>query len=114
MNQLSIRPSPSSEFALRFPSFVLFSEAYLHQDWDIAFDSPEEALVAFGRNHPDARASLSDAANALLREQSTEADRYEVLASIGWNFWGPAGRLDALLTWARETMAQRSVHNSTG
>lgn len=92
----------------------MFSDSYLHQDWDLDFETPEEALLVFSSNHPDAAPSVAEAAAELLHKCSTETERYEVLATIGWNFWGPAGRLDALLTWARDAMAQPPLQNSTG
>jgi hypothetical protein len=92
----------------------MFSQSYLHQDWDLDFESPEDALAAFGGNHPEAAASVSEACSALLRECATEAQRYEVLATIGWNFSGPSGRLDAFLDWARTAMEQVPVKNSIG
>jgi hypothetical protein len=93
---------------------VTFSQSYLHQDWDLDFESPEDALLVFANNHPDAAVSVAEACAALLHEWSSEARRYEVLATIGWNFSGPSGRLDSFLEWASSAMAQLPAENSTG
>jgi hypothetical protein len=92
---------------------VTFSRSYLHQDWDLDFESPEEALLAFQANHPDEASGISEAAAALLDELSTEVERDKVLDELGWNFWGPPGRIDELLNWARLTLARRPAE-STG
>ena len=94
--------------------FVKFSETYLHQDWDLDFESPEEALLVFRANHPDAAASVAEAATTLLRECATEAQRYEVLAGIGWNFAGPAGRLDEFLSWTAVALLDQPAEKTAG
>jgi hypothetical protein len=89
------------------------ARSYLHQDWDLDFESPEDALVAFQTNHPDDAAGIADAAAALLEELRTEEERAQVLGELGWSFWGPAGRIDELLNWARLTLVRRAAE-STG
>jgi hypothetical protein len=111
---LSTQPSRSSEFAIRYPTLLTFSRSYLHQDWDLDFESPEAALLVFQRNHPDAAGGVAEAAAALLRELATEAERSSVLEELGWNFWGPPGRIDALLNWASIALVEQPAEKSTG
>jgi hypothetical protein len=105
---LSIQPSPTSELAQRYPELATFSRAYLHQDWDLDFSTPEEVLLAFRSDYPESAAATADAMTALLEQFPDEAARYRALIGIGWSLSGPPGRLDEFLRWARGALRDSS------
>lgn len=103
---MSIRPTPNSELALRFPGLLGLSRDYINLSWDFEFDEPEEGVLAFISTRPDLVSSCADGIEVMLTECADEAARLQTLAQLGWGYAPRAGRLDTFLIWARDTLRQ--------
>ena len=104
---MSIRPTPNSELAVRFPGLLGLSRDYLNLSWDFEFADPEQGVVAFAGVRPDLTASCAEGIEFILSECADEPERLRTLAELGWGYAPRAGRLDQILIWARDTLRHR-------
>jgi hypothetical protein len=82
----------------------------LNADWDFEYASAEDAVVSFASQFPRDVDSCIAGIEALFAECPDEAARDRELDMLGWNYAPGAGRLDAFLVWARDTLRQSSEH----
>jgi hypothetical protein len=113
-SHLSIQPSPSSDFAKRFPGLHALARDVLNADWDFEYASAEDAVVSFASQFPRDVPSCIAGIEALLSECPDEAARDRELDMLGWGYGPRPGRLDAFLVWARDALRQSSLDIAAG
>jgi hypothetical protein len=113
-SHLSIQPSPSSDFAKRFPGLHGLARDVLNADWDFEYASAEDAVVSFASQFPRDVASCIAGIDALLTECPDEAARDRELDALGWGYGPRPGKLDAFLVWARDTLSSRATETAAG
>jgi hypothetical protein len=101
---LSIRPTPNSELAVRFPGLLGLARDYINLSWDFEFDEPADGVVAFLSTRPELASSCAAGIDAVLHECQDEAARQKQLAELGWGYAPGPGKLDAFLVWTRDTL----------
>lgn len=105
-SHLSIQPSPSSDFAKRFPGLHGLARDVLNADWDFEYTSAEDAVVSFATQFPRDVASCIAGIEALLAECPDETARDRELDALGWGYGPRPGRLDAFLVWTCDKLRQ--------
>lgn len=108
---MSIRPTPNSELAQRFPGLLGLSRDYINLSWDFEYDEPEQGVLAFAATRPDLVSSCADGIDFVLTECADEPMRLQTLAELGWGYAPHANRLDAFLTWTRNTLRRSRSHD---
>jgi hypothetical protein len=113
-SRLSTQPSPSSDFAKRFPGLHGLARDVLNADWDFEYESAEDAVLSFASQFPRKVPSCIAGIEALLSECPDEVTRARELDALGWNYGARPGKLDQFLLWARDTLAVAANESATG
>lgn len=92
---------------MNFSRLAAFLAGYLHQDWDVDYESPIEAADAFARSEPNdlVLASL-DELDELLRVDMTDAELRQWLLEVGC-YYSPTGSAAAWLSGLGTRMRQQ-------
>lgn len=90
------------------------SSRYVGLFWEEAFGTPEDAVLAFKRNHPELLQQASEAITWLFDAGADESARARVLDELGWGYAPAPGRLDDFLRWIQTELSAAPSGAATG
>lgn len=93
------------EAVMELPALQQLMAAYLHQDWDLDYDTDEETIRAFVLETPDVASDLPREISDVLSTVSAEADVEALLVSLGCQVDPSPTSNGSYRTWLTELAA---------